>query len=205
MMLAMSTLNPQLAGKFVTLEPLTPSHEDALWSALDHDDVWRWIPVGRLDREGFAEFARHLLAENAAGRMATWVTRSNESGDVVGTSSYLAMRLPDGGVEIGMTMVSPAAWGTGANVEAKLLMLGHGFETVGLQRIEFKTDARNERSRAALERIPAQFEGVFRKHMKVAYGDGVRDSAYYSVIDDDWPEVRANLEARLTARTRPAT
>lgn len=86
--------------------------------------------------------------------------------------------------------------GTGANVEAKLLMLEHAFERLGCIRVEFKTDARNERSRAALEALPAQFEGIFRKHMLIE-DVGVRDSAFYSVTDEDWPQVRANLERRL--------
>jgi N-acetyltransferase len=90
----------------------------------------------------------------------------------------------------------PAAWGTGANVEAKLLLMQHAFEREGLLRVEFKTDARNERSRAALAALPAEFEGVFRKHMLVRGGER-RDSAWYAVIDDDWPEVKANLQRRL--------
>jgi RimJ/RimL family protein N-acetyltransferase len=97
-------------------------------------------------------------------------------------------------------MLAPSAWGIGANIEAKLLMLGHAFEDLNAQRVEFKTDANNERSRGALAALPAKFEGVFRNHMDTNYG--VRDSAYYSVIDSEWPEVRANLEARLKERTR---
>lgn len=188
-------LTTPLAGSIVSLEPIAPEHQDELWRALDHDEVWTWIPIGRPDAEGFERFFNYLLAENAAGRMGTWVVRLNSTGELIGTSSYLAIRLPDRGVEVGMTMYSPAAWRTGANREAKLLMLGHGFETLGLQRIEFKTDARNERSRAALLALPTQFEGIFRKHMDTA--QGVRDSAYYSVIDDEWPALKASLEAGL--------
>ncbi len=188
-------LTTPLSGELIALEPLAPEHEDDLWAALDHDEVWSWIPIGRPDREGFARFFGYLLAENVADRMATWVVRLKSSGAVVGTSSYLAIRLEHRGVETGMTMYSPAVWGTGANVEAKLLMLGHAFETLGLQRVEFKTDARNERSRGALAALPAEFEGIFRKHMDTA--QGVRDSAYYSVIDDDWAGVRDALTRRL--------
>ncbi len=195
MMSGVSALSTPLSGSIVSLEPIAPEHEDELWAALDHDEIWRWIPIGRPDREEFARFFGYLLAENVADRMATWVTRQSESGVVIGTSSYLAIRLPDRGVEIGMTMYSPSAWRTGANREAKLLMMTHGFETLGLQRIEFKTDARNERSRKGLETLPAQFEGIFRKHMDTA--QGVRDSAYYSVIDDDWPAIRDGLRAGL--------
>ncbi|MDQ3876260.1 MAG: GNAT family N-acetyltransferase [Actinomycetota bacterium] len=93
-------------------------------------------------------------------------------------------------------------WGTGANVDAKLLLLEHAFGRLGCRRVEFKTDDRNTRSRRALEAIPAQFEGVFRKHMLVRGGER-RDSAYYSVIDDEWTAVRGNLERRLAATDPP--
>ena len=117
-------------------------------------------------------------------------------GELVGHTSFLNDRPWDKAVEIGNTWLVPAAWGTGANVEAKLLLMEHAFEREGLLRVEFKTDARNERSRAALAALPAEFEGVFRKHMLVRGGER-RDSAWYAVIDDDWPEVKANLERRL--------
>jgi N-acetyltransferase len=93
--------------------------------------------------------------------------------------------------------VNPAAWGTGANTEAKLLLLQHAFESEHLLRVEFKTDATNGRARAALAALPATFEGVHRKHMLVRGGER-RDSAWYAVLDDDWPLVKANLHARLT-------
>jgi RimJ/RimL family protein N-acetyltransferase len=99
-------------------------------------------------------------------------------------------------LEIGYTWYSPAVWGTGVNAEAKLLLLRHAFETLGARRVEFKTDARNERSRGALIALGAQFEGVFRKHMVLSDG-GARDSAYYAIVDDEWPAVRARLEERL--------
>ena len=91
-----------------------------------------------------------------------------------------------------------SAWGTGANIEAKLLMLEHAFERLGCMRVEFKTDSRNERSRSALEKLPARFEGIFRRHM-IIEDVGVRNSAFYSVTDEDWPTVRINLEQRLAA------
>jgi RimJ/RimL family protein N-acetyltransferase len=117
-------------------------------------------------------------------------------GVLVGHTSFLNYRAHDRVVEIGNTWLVPAAWGMGANVEAKLLLLEHAFEHERLLRVEFKTDARNDRSRAALAALPAQFEGVFRKHMLVRDGER-RDSAWYAVIDDDWPEVKANLQRRL--------
>ena len=115
---------------------------------------------------------------------------------LVGHTSYMSVRPEDRVVEIGNTWLQPNAWGTGANTEAKYLLLRHAFEDEGYLRVEFKTDATNGRARAALAALPADFEGVFRKHMLVR-GDERRDSAWYAVIDDDWPEVKASLERRL--------
>ncbi len=115
-----------------------------------------------------------------------------------GHSSYLNIRARDRVVEIGHSWLAPDVWGTGANVEAKLLLLEHAFEHEGFLRVEFKTDARNERSRAALAALPAVFEGVFRRHMLVRGGER-RDSAWYAVIDEDWPDVKAALRARVAA------
>jgi RimJ/RimL family protein N-acetyltransferase len=130
------------------------------------------------------------------GGEGPFATRLRSGGEAVGSSRYLNVRPQDRVVEIGWTWLNPSAWRTGANVEAKLLMLAHAFETLECVRVEFKTDARNERSRAALAAIPARFEGVLRNHMIVP-DVGQRDSAYYSVIDGEWPAVRDNLRQRL--------
>jgi RimJ/RimL family protein N-acetyltransferase len=120
------------------------------------------------------------------------------TGAVVGSTRFHEIRLEHLRVEIGWTWLSRTVWGSGVNVETKLLLLTHAFEVVGCRRVEFKTDARNERSRGALEALGAQFEGIFRKHMVIQHG-AARDSAYYSVIDDEWPQVKARLEHRLAA------
>jgi N-acetyltransferase len=117
-------------------------------------------------------------------------------GELVGHTSYMNHRLADRSVEIGNTWLNPAAWGTGANTEAKYLLLKHAFEDEGYLRVEFKTDATNGRARAALAALPAEFEGIHRKHMLVRGGER-RDSAWYAVIDNDWPAVKSALEERL--------
>jgi RimJ/RimL family protein N-acetyltransferase len=184
----------RLEGERVVLEPVTAEHEDGLRAAVTDERVWRWIYPDLSFDDWFA--ATLHVAET--GKEAPFATVDARNGEVLGSSRYLSLREVHGGLEIGWTFLTPSAWGTGANVEAKLLMLAHAFDDLGCMRVEFKTNALNERSRGALAALPAQFEGVFRKHMRIP-GLGVRDSAYYAVVDDDWPAVRANLERRLSA------
>jgi len=176
----------------VRLEPLEPRHEEPLWEAAQDERIWRWMRVrGDESRDAFRGWFESALA--ALG-FATVVDSTS-----LGHTSYLNVREDDRVLEIGNTWLVPPAWGTGANVEAKLLLMEHAFEREGFLRIEFKTDAKNERARAALAALPAQFEGVFRKHMLVRGGER-RDSAWYSVIDDEWPAVKAALRERLAGK-----
>jgi RimJ/RimL family protein N-acetyltransferase len=191
-------LSVPLEGELVRLEPLRPDHEDALFAASRDREIWRWLTGSlptRADLRGWLEWS---VAETEAGREAAFATILRATGEPVGSTRYLALRPVHRGLEIGWTWLGRAAWETGVNVEAKLLMLGHAFERMGCQRVEFKTDARNTRSRRALAAIPAEFEGIHRRHMMMSFGP--RDSAYFSVIADDWPAVRSRLEARLAAR-----
>jgi N-acetyltransferase len=191
-------LTIRLEGRIVVLEPLQARHEDGLFAAAQHPEIWTWLaPVGE-SRAYFSAWFAASLAESQAGREGVFATIDRASGEPIGSTRYLNVREAHRGVEVGWTWLSPAMWRTGANVEAKLLMLEHAFERLECMRVEFKTDARNERSRAALAALPARFEGILRKHMLMP-GVGVRDSAYYSVIDGEWPQVRANLERRLAA------
>jgi RimJ/RimL family protein N-acetyltransferase len=186
----------RLEGGEVHLEPLVENHREPLRSVAIHPEVWHWMDrrVTETD-EGFDQWFDGRLLARKMGDEFGFATLSTD-GQPLGSSSYLAPRPLHDGVEIGNTWLTPAAWRSGANVEAKLLMLGFAFEDLGCMRVELKTDARNERSRGAMEALPAQFEGVFRKHMQMPI-TGVRDSAYFSVVDDEWPAVRNNLEMRL--------
>jgi RimJ/RimL family protein N-acetyltransferase len=188
-----------LNGELVTLEPLAERHRAALRSISGDPEIWRWIDRRVSESpEGFEAWFDERIAARAAGAEHGFATLRAGDGQPLGSSSYLNPRPLHGGVEIGWTWLHPSAWRSGANVEAKLLMLGLAFEELGCMRVELKTDARNERSRGAMEALPAKFEGVFRKHMLMP-GVGVRDSAYFSIVDDDWATVQANLEARLSA------
>jgi N-acetyltransferase len=193
-------LTSRLEGSLVTLEPLRPEHSEGLWAAAQPAEIWAWLTNIGASRERFEGWMEATLDASAAGGEGTFAIRGGtDGGALIGSSRYLNVRRWDRVVEIGWSWLTPTAWRTGANVETKLLMMGHAFESLGCVRVEFKTDSRNERSRAALAALPAQFEGVMRNHMIVP-DIGMRDSAYYSVIDEEWPQVRANLERRLRRR-----
>jgi RimJ/RimL family protein N-acetyltransferase len=177
-----------LEGPRVRLEPLEPRHEQALWEIAQDPRVWTLMRVR-------AHESRELFREWFASIELGFAHYFD--GELVGHTSYLNVHPEDRVVEIGNTWLAPSAWGTGANTEAKYLLLRHAFESEGFLRVEFKTDATNARARAALAGLPSAFEGVFRKHMLVRGGER-RDSAWYAVIDDDWPVVKASLEARLS-------
>jgi N-acetyltransferase len=190
--------SPTLEGRIVRLEPLRPVHEEGLWLASRDPRTWRWLSVVQPQtRSEWNAFLQQALEAAAAGNEMPLVTI--RSGEIVGSTRFLALRPEHRSVEIGWTWLHPSAWSSGANVEAKLLQLQHAFEMWECRRVELKTDALNERSRGALEALGATFEGIHRKHMLVREGEN-RDSAWYSVTDDDWPAVCAHLEARLAER-----
>jgi len=185
-----------LEGSLVRLEPLVEEHREPLRSVAGHPEVWQWMDRRVIETgEGFDQWFDGRLLARKMGEENAYATLT-AGGEPLGSTSYLAPRPIHDGVEIGWTWLTPSAWRTGANVEAKLLMFGFAFEELGCMRVELKTDARNERSRGAMEALPAKFEGIFRKHMQMPV-TGVRDSAYFSVVDDEWPSVRQNLEQRL--------
>jgi N-acetyltransferase len=186
----------QLQGSLAALEPLGEEHAEDLWGAAQAPEIWRWLaPIGS-SREYFDKWFEISLAAQREGREGVFAIRDRRRGEIVGSTRYLNVRPDDRVVEVGWTWLNPSAWRSGVNVEVKLLLLAHAFERLDCVRVELKTDARNERSRTAMAAIPAQFEGILRNHMIVP-DVGQRDSAYYSVIDSEWPAVRANLERRL--------
>lgn len=201
-MAAVENLTQRLEGSIVVLEPFAEEHVEELWEAAQATEIWTWL-ANLNERERFDLWIEATREAERSGREGAFVTRDARSGRVIGSSRYLNVRPADRVVEIGWTWLEPGAWRSGANVEAKLLMMRHAFETLECVRVEFKTDARNERSRAALSALPARFEGVLRNHMTVP-DVGLRDSAYFSVIDSEWPAVRANLERRLSRAGQPA-
>jgi N-acetyltransferase len=192
-------LTPTLEGRIVRLEPLTRKHADDLWQASRDPRVWRWLPVVQPQtRDEWQGWMDDALGRVANGLDLAFATVLVATGEAVGSTRFLALRPEHRSLEIGWTWLAPAAWSTGANTEAKLLQLEHAFDVLGCRRVEFKTDALNERARPALAALPAVFEGIHRKHMLVRDGQN-RDSAWYSVVDDEWPVVREALRQRVTA------
>jgi N-acetyltransferase len=199
---AAADLRATLTGRLVRVEPLAAEHEPGLIEAAGDPEMFTWMPVDMASsRDALHEWLMSSLAAAGEGSAVPFAILAADSERVLGSTRFMELRFEHLRAEIGWTWLTRSAWSTGVNVETKLLLLGHAFERVGLRRVEFKTDARNERSRGALLALGATFEGILRKHMVIRDG-GERDSAYYSVIDDEWPAVKRHLAERLDAALR---
>jgi RimJ/RimL family protein N-acetyltransferase len=185
-----------LQGPIVRLEPLAERHLDDLARVADDDAIWRWIIAGPMDEAGLRAWYETARDNAATGSEVPFATVDVASGRAIGSSRFMSIAPEHRRLEIGWTWLGTAYQRTGANRAAKLLQLTHAFETLDAERVEFKTHARNERSRAALLGIGAQFEGILRHHTIMPDGSN-RDSAFYSVLADEWPAVRAHLERSL--------
>ena len=191
-----TSLGPRtLRGRFVALEPLEDRHHADLIRAGEDRDLWRYIPID--PNKGFASRLPWLVGENAMGRFITFAVRRIADNVIVGSTSYLTITPADAKVEIGFTWYAAGAQGGVVNPEAKYLLLSNAF-AAGYNRVEFKTDAQNQRSRAALRKLGAKDEGILRGHMWMPQGY-FRDSAYFSILAAEWPDVKTQLEARLAA------
>lgn len=185
-----------LAGEHVRLEPLAPAHADALWAVAQDPELWTLSTTVVRSRGDFDRYLAAAHAEQDAGRALAFATCSRSTGRPVG-STRLGNYAPEHGrIEIGWTWVGQPWQRTAVNTEAKRLMLAHAFETLGVRRVELKTDALNARSRAAIARLGATEEGVLRHHMVTSEGR-VRDSVFFSILAGEWPAVRDRLDARL--------
>jgi RimJ/RimL family protein N-acetyltransferase len=186
-----------LEGDYVRLEPLSVDHLDALCRIGLDDDLWRWSPNPIRSREDLAAYVRAALAGRDRGDTFPFATIERASGTVVGSTRYANIDLPNRRLEIGWTWVARPWQRTAVNTEAKLLMLRYAFGPLGCHRVEFKTDALNDRSRQAILRLGAKEEGVLRKHVVTASGR-IRDTVYFSITDEEWPAVEARLEEKLS-------
>lgn len=182
----------------VRLVPLLTSHVPELWDiAKDSlEDTFRWIPFSMHTQEDFQQAVAKALAEQAAGFCVPFATMERSSGRLVGSTRFMTIDRAHRRVEIGGTWIAPGWQRTAINTEAKYLMLRHAFETWKCIRVELKTDSLNQRSRNAILRIGAKEEGTLRQHM-VTHSGRLRSSIYFSILDFEWPTVKAMLEGKL--------
>jgi RimJ/RimL family protein N-acetyltransferase len=189
-----------LTGRHVRLEPLTPGHAADLFAVLEADrSVWRWRTFPAPDTlDDMRRQIAGALEAQGDGAVVAFAQVELATGRAVGSTTYMSISRKDRGLEIGNTWLGKPWQRTGINTEAKYLLLRHAFEVLGAVRVQLKTDGRNLQSQAAIERLGAVREGVLRKHM-LLYDGVLRDTVLYSILDDEWPAVKAGLEAKLAA------
>jgi len=188
-----------LEGGQVRLEPLTLEHHAALCEVGLDPELWQWIPYRATTAEEMLAYIQSALKDQAAGTAQPFATVERSTGRVIGSTRYMNIDVTNRRREIGATWIAKPWQRTAINTEAKYLMLRHAFETLDCIRVELKTDALNQKSRKAILRIGAKEEGTLRRHV-VTWTGRVRDSVYFSVLDSEWPQVKAALEAKLTRK-----
>jgi len=186
-----------LTGRVAQLVPLQPEHAPALYEASRDEGIWRYLVYGKMETEAeMHALVQELLRRQERGTDLPFTVIHRESGRIIGCTRFMDYRPHDRGVEIGGTWYTPAFQRTAVNTECKYLLMRTAFERLDLLRVQLKTDLRNERSQRAIERLGAVKEGVLRNHMILPDGT-VRHSVYYSVIAEEWPQVKARLEGFL--------
>lgn len=185
-----------LEGQHVRLEPLDVRHLDGLCAVGLDPELWHWEAIRKRSREDMQVYVRKALDERQRGVSLPFATVFLETGQVIGSTRYLNMDPANRRVEIGATWIGRPWQRTAVNTEAKYLMLRHAFEVLRCFRVELKTDVLNERSRRAILRLGAKEEGILRRHVVTDTGR-VRDTVYYSILDSEWPPVKAHLQAKL--------
>ncbi len=188
-----------LEGSHVRLEPLAKAHLAGLAQFGLEEELWRWIPVPVRTVEEMAAYIETALQEQERGVSLPFALIEKATGRAIGSTRYGNIDPTHRRVEIGWTWVAREWQRSAVNTEAKYLLLKHAFETLGCIRVELKTDSLNEKSRAAILRIGAREEGIFRNHMIAANGR-IRHTVYFSIVDSEWPAVKARLESLLNSR-----
>ena len=194
----MAELGPvTLSGKHVRLEPLRPHHAPELLRAGRSPEIWSWLMMAPLTSEAaVAKFIADAMKAEEKGLEYVFTVVAVPTGRVIGSTRYMDVQAAYRGVEIGGTWYAPDVWGGVVNPEAKFLLLRHAFEEWGALRVQLKTDGRNLRSQAAIRKLGAQYEGTLRNH-RIRPDGTVRDTALFSVIDTEWPAVKAGLLRRI--------
>ena len=185
-----------LEGIHVRLEPLLRKHITGLCEVGLEEQLWRWIPTPVRTADDMAAYVELALKEHANGVSLPFAQIEKATGRLIGSTRYMNIDRVHHRVEIGCTWIGRKWQRTAANTEAKYLLLRHAFETLGCMRVELKTDSLNEKSRAAILRIGAKQEGIFRNHMMTSTGR-IRHTVYFSIVDSEWPGVKSEMERRL--------
>ena len=186
-----------LEGRHVRLEPLTTRHAAALFAASRDPEIWRWLLIKQFDSVADTEkWIADALTAQAAGQEVAFATVRQSDGVPIGSTRFLDIRRPHRSLEIGWTWLATEAQRTAINTEAKYLMIRHAFEKLNAVRVQLKTDERNARSRAAIARVGAAFEGILRKY-QARYDGYVRNTAIFSITAEEWPATKTALEAKL--------
>jgi len=189
-----------LEGEHIRLEPLSMAHHSSLCAVAFDESMWRWNPRAPIRTpEDMRAYITTAAQQQATGASLPFATVEQVSGRAIGSTRYADIDRDNRRLEIGYTWIAPPWQRTAVNTEAKYLMLRHAFEVLGCIRVELKTDSLNERSRNAILRIGAIQEGIFRNHMLTASGR-IRHSVYFSIIDSEWPGVKARLVEKLARR-----
>jgi len=181
----------------IRLEPIRHEHAELFWEASKNDleEIFRWIPYSMRTTEDFQKLIDRGFAEQERGESVVFATVEQSSGRVIGSTRFMNIDRANRRIEIGSTWIVPAWQRTAVNTEAKYLMLRHAFEVWGCIRVELKTDALNQKSRTAILRLGAKEEGILRRHVITCTGR-VRDTVYFSILDNEWPAVKTKLEAQ---------
>ena len=194
---------PVLEGKRIRLEPMTREHLPALEQIAFDDRIWRYMMTWVKTPEDLRAWVEHALRLEAAGTVKPWVTVLKDGNRVIGSTRFMDFDKNHRTTELGGTWLAPEFHGAGLNAEAKLLQLTYGFEELGLRRIALKTHHENFQSQAAMKKMGATYEGTFRNHYIMADGS-LRHSVWFSIIREEWPRVKALLEARVREIPRSA-
>jgi RimJ/RimL family protein N-acetyltransferase len=195
----------RLEGSAVCLEPLRRDHAELFWEAAKEalEDIFRWIPYSMRSAEDFERLVERAFAEQERGESVVFATLERSSQRVIGSTRFMNIDRVNRRVEIGSTWIAPAWQRTAINTEAKYLMLQQAFEVWRCIRVELKTDALNNKSRNAIVRLGATEEGTLRKHL-ITWTGRVRDTVYFSILDTEWPQVKARLESKLAGAAEPS-
>lgn len=192
------TLPVTLEASVVRLEPIRREHAEMFWEAAkdDLEDIFRWIPYRMQTQDDFRKLIDKIFVEQGRGESVAFATVERKSGRTIGSTRFMNIDRINRRVEIGSTWIVPAWQRSAVNTEAKYLMLRHAFEVWGCVRVELKTDALNQKSRNAILRIGAKEEGTLRRHV-ITWSGRIRDSVCFSILDSEWPEVKASMEEKL--------